>query len=177
MPVVARGRPSLTTEIPTPAKAGAAVVTLPRCKESRGTATRHQPERHVPVPEVQILSSAVPIAMRKRASKCALEKPLASGPGPIAVTGRRDGAGGSVGIATERTPESGALCMTRASMTSRFVATLGTWWRSTGNTLRSMLPRDCPTAVTSAARLATGRTAAPARSLLQKDWVAQEEAW
>jgi hypothetical protein len=42
--------------------------------------------------------------------------------------------------------------------------------------LRSVLPRDCPTAATSAARLATGHAAAPARSLLQKDWAAQEGA-
>jgi hypothetical protein len=62
-------------------------------------------------------------------------------------------------------------------MTSRLVVTLGTWWRSAGNALRSVLPRDHPTAITSAARLAIGRAAAPARSLFQRDWAAQEEAW
>jgi hypothetical protein len=40
-----------------------------------------------------------------------------------------------------------------------------------------VLPKDCPTAATSADRLATGRAAAPARSLLRKDLAAQEGAW
>jgi hypothetical protein len=86
-------------EIPAPAKEGVAVVTLPPCEESHGAAVRRQPERHGPAPEVQILSGAAPIAMRKRASKCTPENPLAGGPGPVTMAGRRVGAGGSVGIA------------------------------------------------------------------------------
>jgi hypothetical protein len=60
---------------------------------------------------------------------------------------------------------------------SQLLTTLGTWWRSAGNALRSVLPRDCPTVVMSAARSATGCAAAPARSLFQKDRAAQEGAW
>jgi hypothetical protein len=41
-PVVVLQRPALATEIPAPAKAGAAVVTLRHNEESHGTAARHQ---------------------------------------------------------------------------------------------------------------------------------------
>jgi hypothetical protein len=51
-PVVARGWPALTTEIPAPAKVGAAIVTLHHREESHGAAARHQPERHGPAPKV-----------------------------------------------------------------------------------------------------------------------------
>jgi hypothetical protein len=92
-------------DIPAPAKAGAAVVTLHRCKESRDATTHRQQERHGHVPKVQIPLGVTPVATRKRASKCVPEKPLAGGPGPIAAAGRRDGAGGSVGITVEPTPQ------------------------------------------------------------------------
>jgi hypothetical protein len=59
-PVVARGRTALTTEIPAPAIMDAAVVTLPRGRESRDTVARCQPERHGPAPEV-ILPGTSPV--------------------------------------------------------------------------------------------------------------------
>jgi hypothetical protein len=126
-PIVVRGRPALTMEIPAPAKAGVAVFTLHRHEQSRGAAVRHQQEWCGPAQEAQTPSGVAPIATKKRASKCTPEKPLVVGPGPIAMAGRRAGAGGSMGVSTERTPPgSDALCMRRAS-TSWLVATLGTW--------------------------------------------------
>jgi hypothetical protein len=103
-PIVVRGRPALTTEIPAPATAGAAVVTLHHREESRCTAVRHQ-QRQGPTQEVQIPSGVTPIATKKRASKCTPEKLLIGGPGPVTVKGRRGGAGGFVGITMEPTPQ------------------------------------------------------------------------
>jgi hypothetical protein len=102
-PVAAWGWTALMTEILAPTMADAAVVTLPHGRESRSSATRHQPERHGPMPEV-ILPGTTPVAARKRAIKCAPEKPLAGRLGLVATAGRRDGADGSVGTATEPTP-------------------------------------------------------------------------
>jgi hypothetical protein len=47
-PIVVLGRPILATEIPAPAKTGAAVVTLRHCEESRSAALHHQQEWHGP---------------------------------------------------------------------------------------------------------------------------------
>jgi hypothetical protein len=41
-PIVVPQRPALATEIPAPAKAGAAVVTLRHNEESHGTVAHHQ---------------------------------------------------------------------------------------------------------------------------------------
>jgi hypothetical protein len=107
-PVAVRGRPALVMEIPAPAKADAAGVTLHRHKESLGTAVHHQQERHRPAEEVQTPLGVAPVATKKTASKCALEKPLVVGPGPIAAAGRRAGTGGYVGVTTE--PMIGQRC-------------------------------------------------------------------
>jgi hypothetical protein len=114
---------------------------------------------------------------KKRASKCALEKPLVVGPGPVALAGRRAGAGGPMGIASELTPRMWCPLHEMSLHDVTSCRPLGIWWRSVGNALQSMLPRERPTAATSAARLATGRAATLARSLLWKDWAAQEGAW
>jgi hypothetical protein len=67
MPIVAWGQTALTMEIPAPAMTHAAVVTLPRCRESHGIAARCPPERHGPASEV-ILPGAALIVARKRVS-------------------------------------------------------------------------------------------------------------
>jgi hypothetical protein len=103
-PVAMRGRPALMTEIPAPAKVGAVGVTLHRHEKNRGTVVRHQQERHRPAEEVQTPSGVAPVAMKKTASKCAPEKPLVVGPGPVATVGRRAGASGYVGVTTKPTP-------------------------------------------------------------------------
>jgi hypothetical protein len=62
----------MTTEIHAPAMMDAAVVTFPRCEESRSATARHQPEWHGPTPEV-VPPGVAPAAARKRASKCTSE--------------------------------------------------------------------------------------------------------
>jgi hypothetical protein len=101
---VVQGQPALTTQIPKPAKAGAVVVTPRHREESCSAAVHRQQERHGPAQKERAPSGAVPIATRKRASKCAPEKHLAIEPGPIAAAGRRAGAGGLMGVTTDPTP-------------------------------------------------------------------------
>jgi hypothetical protein len=89
MLVVAQGWTILTMEIPVPATTDVAIVTWPRCEESRIAAAHRRLERHGPVLEVVLLGMAPTVAI-KRASKCTPEKPLAGRPGPITATGKRD---------------------------------------------------------------------------------------
>jgi hypothetical protein len=119
--------PALATGIPTPAKAGAAVITLRHCEENRGIAVHCQQDRHGPAQGVQAPPGVALATVKKRASKCILEEPLAIEPGPIAVVGRRAGADGPVGVTPEPTPGNGALCMKQASTTSWLVAILDIW--------------------------------------------------
>jgi hypothetical protein len=103
-PVVARGQPVLMMEIPAPAKAGVAVVTLRPREESRGTTVRRQQHRHGSAQEVQTPSGVAPVATKKRASKCSPDKPLVVGPGPVAAAGSRARGGASIGVTLEPTP-------------------------------------------------------------------------
>jgi hypothetical protein len=102
--VVVLGRPTLATEIPAPAKAGAAVDTLRHREESRGTTVHRQQERHGPAWCVQDPLGVAPAAAKKMVNKSAPEKPLAVELGPIAATGRRARAGGLMGVTLEPTP-------------------------------------------------------------------------
>jgi hypothetical protein len=82
MPVVTLGQPALVMEFPTLTKAGAAVVTLLHRKESRSAAMHSQQGWRAPAPEALAPLGPALAAAKKRASRLALEKPLAIELGP-----------------------------------------------------------------------------------------------
>jgi hypothetical protein len=97
-----------------------------------------QQGQRAPAPEALAPLGPALAAANKKASRHALEKPLAIESGHATAAGRRAGAGSPTGATMKPTPGSGALCMKQASTSSRLVATLDTWWRSAGNALRSV---------------------------------------
>jgi hypothetical protein len=73
--VVTLGRPALVTEVPAPAKAGAAVITLHHCEESRSAAVHHQQGWWPPASEALVPPGPVLAAAKKRASRHASKIP------------------------------------------------------------------------------------------------------
>jgi hypothetical protein len=135
--VVTLGRPALVTEVPAPAKAGAAVITLHRCEESRSAAVHRQQGRRPPAPEALVPPGPALAAMKKRASRHASKSPWLLSQDPPPRWEEKLGPAVPRVLPRNRPPGSDALCMKQASTTSWIVATSDTWWGSTGIAFRS----------------------------------------
>jgi hypothetical protein len=166
----------MTTEIPVPAMMDAAVVTLPRGRESRCAAAHCQPERQGPTPEVILLGAALVIA-RKRASKCTPEKPLASRPGLVAAMRKRDGAGGSAGTAAEPTPRKWCPLHETSLHDATSCRHIGHLVDIRRECLAKCAAEGSPHGCHECGQVGHWTRGCLARSLFQKDRAAQEGAW